>query len=111
MPDQKTRADSLRLYLTGAASNGGAQTDHNAAFGNYRSATEVAVLGATVTSPISNITINYVAGANSTGTGSLTATGSDTLAWTPPGGTQGSAVTILNGETKIVEGGDTNRYL
>lgn len=111
MPDQKTRADSVRTYLTGAASNGGAQADHNAALGNYRSSSEIGVLSATITSPIANVTVDYIAGANGTGTGTLTATGSDTLAWTPPGGTQGAAVTILNGETKIIEGSDLNKFV
>jgi hypothetical protein len=112
MPSEKTHADSIRLYLTGAASDGGAQSSDNAALGNYRSSTEVQVLGNTITSPIANVTINYVAGANGTGAGSLAATGVDTLAWTPPGGTQGAAVTILNGETKILEGGsDSNKYI
>jgi len=31
----------IKNYLTGAASDGGVQTDPNAALGNYRSATEV----------------------------------------------------------------------
>jgi hypothetical protein len=56
----------------------------------------------------------YVAGANGSGAGSLAATGTDTLAWTPPGGTQGASVTILNGETKTLEGGGAagpNKYL
>ena len=114
MPDQNTRADSLRAYLTGAAADGGAQADHNAALGNFRSSTEVAVLGTVIASPIANVTVLYVAGSNGTGDGFLAATGTDTLAWTPPGGTQGPAVTILNGETKILEGGGTggaNKYV
>src|SRR5688572_24900429 len=113
MPDAMTRADALRLYLSGAASDGGAQADPNAALGNYRSSTEVEVLAATITSPIANVTVDYVAGANGTGSGSLAATGADTLAWTPPGGTQGTAVTILNGETKILEGGSSaaNKFI
>jgi len=114
MPDLQTRADSLRLYLTGAGSDGGTQTDPNAALGNYRAASEVEGLSKTITSAIANITIDYVAGANGTGTGSLTASASDDLRWTPPGGTQGAAVTILNGESKILEGGGStgpNQYL
>lgn len=31
----------IKFYLTGAGSDGGVQTDPNAAFGNYRSATEI----------------------------------------------------------------------
>lgn len=105
MPNQKTHADSVRMYLTGAASDGGAQADPDASLGNYRSSTEVVFLSHTITSPISNITVDFIGGANGEGNGSLAATGVDTLTWTPPGGTAGAAVTILNGETKILEGG------
>lgn len=107
MVAEKTHADSIRAYLTGASSDGGAQTDSNASLGNYRSSTLVSFLGAEVTNPISNITIDFVSGANGTGSGTLTATGDDELKWTPPGGTQGAAVTILNGETKIIEAGNS----
>jgi len=34
-------AGDLKYYLTGAASNGGAQADPNAALGNYRSSTQI----------------------------------------------------------------------
>jgi len=113
MPDQKTHADSLRVYLSGAASNGGTQTNPDAALGNFRSSSEIFSLGVTVTNPISNVTIITASGANGTGAGTLTASASDDLRWTPPGGTIGAAVTILNGETKILEGGggETNKFL
>lgn len=111
MATAATRADSVRVYGTGASSDGGTQASADASLGNYRSSREVGVLAATISSPISNVTVDYIAGANGTGTGTLTATGSDTLAWTPPGGTQGAAVTILNGETKILEGSDLNQFV
>ena len=111
MPDEKTHADALRAYLTGAGSDGGAQADPDASLGNYRSSSEAELLGHTVTSPISNVTILFVAGANGEGAGSLAATDDDDLAWTPPGGSQGAAVTILNGETKILEGSDVDKYI
>lgn len=104
MPDQKTRADSLRLYLSGAASDGAAQTDPNAALGGFRSSTLCVYFDVVVTNPISNVTINHVSGANAEGSGTITALSTSTLAWTPPGGAQGPAVSIANGETKILEG-------
>lgn len=107
MSEINTRADSVRRYLTGAGSNGGAQTDPTASLGNYRSSTRVGGLGVTRTSAISNITIDYASRKNGVGNGTLTAPTSNTLTWTPPGGTAGPAVTILNGETKILEGGGT----
>jgi hypothetical protein len=104
MPDEKTRADSLRLYLTGAASDGAAQTDPDASLGDYRSSSLEEFFTDTITNPISNVTVDFVSGAHSEGDGTLTATGNDSLAWTPPGGSQGAAVSIANGETKILEG-------
>jgi len=62
-------------------------------------------LAATVTNAIANVTVDFVSGENGAGAGSLAATDVNDLAWTPPGGTQGAAVTIANGETKVLEGG------
>ncbi len=103
MPDEKTHADSIRLYLTGAASAGASQADPNASLGGFRSGNEITHLAYAVSNPISNLTIDFLAGANGTGSGTITVTGDDTLTWTPPGGSAGPAVTILNGETKILE--------
>jgi len=112
MPDAATHADSIRTYLTGAASDGAAQTDPDASLGNYRSSTEIVHLAQSVSNPISNITIDFVSGANGTGNGTLTAASSDTLTWTPPSGSVGAAVTIANGETKILEGAtDKSKYV
>lgn len=104
MPDEKTRADSIRVYLTGAASDGGAQADPDLSFGNYRSSTLAEYLDNVVTNPIANVTIDHVSGANGEGAGTVTAVSTSTLAWTPPGGSQGPAVSIADGETKILEG-------
>lgn len=105
MPEVMTRADSLRRYLTGAASDGGAQSNPDASFGNYRSSTQLVEMDHVVTSPISDITVDFVSANNGTGAGTLTASGSDELKWTPPGASQGVGVTIANGETKVLEGG------
>ena len=105
MAEIKTRADSLRMYHTGAAADGNAQTDPNLSLGNFRSSTRMTATVVAVTSPIANVTVDFVSAENGTGAGSLTATGVNDLKWTPPGGTQGVAVTIANGETKILEAG------
>lgn len=106
MPEINTRFDSVRIYLTGAGSDGGAQTDPDDSLGNYRSSTMVAGLTAQRSSSISNVTIDFAHWSNGEGTGQLRAVDANNLAWTPPGGTEGDAVTIANGETKILEGGD-----
>lgn len=110
MASVMTHADSLRLYLTGASSHFGTQTDPNLALGNHQSSTEQGMTF-NVTNPISSITVDYVGFANGAGAGTLTATGNDTLKWTPPGASQGANVTILNGESKVIEGADLNKYI
>lgn len=112
MPDELTGPDSIRAYLTGAGSDGGAQADDDASLGNYRSSTELTVLQADDTTPIANVTVDFVSGENGTGNGTLTAVDADTLAWTAPGGSQGVSVAIANGETKILEDGTTrSKYI
>ena len=105
MPDEYESAGCIRIYLTGAASDGGAQANPDAALGNYRSSTEITQLGVTVTDCPANITVDQAGGANGTGDGTLTVKSVNSLAWTPPGGTEGATVTIANGETKTLEGG------
>ncbi|CAN0574226.1 unnamed protein product, partial [Laminaria digitata] len=64
MPDQKTHADSIRLYLTGAASQGAAQADPNLSVGGFRSSSDITHLAYSVSSPIANLTIDFLAGEN-----------------------------------------------
>jgi len=112
MPNEKTRADSLREYLTGAASDGGAQTDPDASLGNYRSSTGVVSMTAVVTNSIPSIIIDYISGGNTIGAGTLNAVDSNTLQWKDNGGAYGASVVIANGETKVVEvSGDPGAYL
>ena len=112
MPDEKTRADSIRLYLTGAASDGSAQADADAALGDYRSSTEVEAIGMTFASPIAGLTIDYLSGACGEGSHTVTANTVDTVSFTAAGGTQGDAVSIANGQTKILEtAGDPTKFV
>ena len=106
MPDVYTAGDAIRVYLTGASSDGAAQTDPNVSLGNYRSSSLCESLGIVVAGGPANITVDFASGANGEGAGSVSAESADTLAWTPPGGSKGDAVTIANGETKqLVAGG------
>lgn len=109
-----TGPDALRFFHTGAANHADAQTDPDASIGTHHSSTEAAAITATDTTPnlgSTPITINRVAGRNGTGNGTLTATGADTVTWTPPGGSAGAVVTILNGETRQIPGSDANKYV
>lgn len=112
MPAEKTRADSLREYLTGAGSDGGAQADPDASLGNYRSSTLAESMDVVVTNAISGITIDFVGGGNAVGDGDLDVVDSNTLQWRDFGGTYGPTVSIANGETKILEAsGDPGAYI
>jgi len=112
MAQVKTRADSIGMFLSGAGSDGGAQTDPDASLGNFRSSTDVAAQGFTIASPIANVQIDYVAGANGEGAGTLTAVGDDELTWEAQGdGSPGPAVTILNGQQRLFESSDPDKYL
>ena len=103
MPAEKTRADALREYLTGALSDGGAQAAPNSSLGGYRSSSETQSLSMVITDEIPNIIINFVSGGNALGDGTLDAVDADTLRWKCFDGTYGADVVILNGETKILE--------
>lgn len=83
MSNQYTHADILREWLTGAASDGAAQTSPNLSFGNYRSATEVGTLGIYIVNAIPNVYVLFAGGANPLGTGQLIALDSQTLVWQP----------------------------
>lgn len=112
MASEHTHSDALRWYLTGAASDGGAQADPDAALGNYRSSTRYGSMGFRAKGGTTNVTIEFVAGANGLGTGRIRAASTSTLAWTPPGGTEGTAVTIANGQTRVLEGdGDNDAFV
>ncbi|MCW8129631.1 MAG: hypothetical protein KIS92_04525 [Planctomycetota bacterium] len=102
MPEIHTRADSLRVYLSGAASDGGAQASPAAALGNYRGSTLAQWLG--ILGGLENVSILFASGLNGSGEGALQSDGEGNLRWTAPGGTSpGSYVAVGNGETKILE--------
>jgi hypothetical protein len=107
MTDIYDGPDALQLFHSGAGSHEAAQSDPDAALGNYISNSRATEAAWSVSSPISNVTVDFVKGSNAVGNGSLDAPSSDTLTWQAPGSaTAGPAVTIANGETKVLEDGD-----
>lgn len=116
MATTTTRADSIQTFLTGASSHKALQADPNASLGNFMSSFRANSLthnsnSFTMGALMAMNTQTGVSTENGVGTGTITATGVDTLTWTPPGGSVGPAVTILNGEIKVVEGSDPNKFI
>lgn len=112
MPNTATRADALRFHHTGAVSAGAAQTNPDACLGGYRASTEIAGLGYYVDGAhILNLRIDYVSHANGTGTGTITATGPNTITYAAPGDDTGEPLSIANGDSLIVESDDTEKYV
>lgn len=113
MPLEKTGADSLWYYLTGAGSDGGAQADPDASLGDYRSSTAVESLTPTSSAIVlgsGSLTLVRV-GDGQEGTGTVTAIDADSITWTPPGGSAGATVQIMNGETRQIRGSDQDRFI
>jgi hypothetical protein len=108
----QTRADSLREYLSGAASAGGAQTVANLSLGNYRSSTEALSYGITLTGALSGVVVQYAAGGNPPGNGVLTAPDATHLVWQPNGNPPGAPV-VFSGvsDLEVVEGVNPGQYL
>lgn len=114
MADIYSRADALREYLSGAAGDGGSQSDPAASFGGFRSSTEVTTYSIQVTNPLSGVTVNYASGVNQAGIGTLQAVDANTLKWKPSGASRYGAPTIISGTAvdAIVEGpDDPGQYL
>lgn len=92
-------------YFTGAAETGAPQRTPGDSTGGFRSGTRFRPMDWDADDPMVGIWIVAVGGANGVGVGTLTATASNALAWTPPSGTQGTAVTIAQGEEAVLRGG------
>lgn len=96
-----TRGDSLGIYRS--ISDAGAF-----GLGGSKSGIETGA-GFLTTTPIPQLVILAVSGANGVGQGLLSVSGTNQLKWKAPGGTAGTAVTIAPYETKLIEDG-TDAY-
>lgn len=101
MAAEYTRADSLREYLTGAASDGGAQSSPAASLGNYRSSTKAAYLGIYIENAITNVTVDFAGGGNPLGVGQLQAVDANTLQWRPAGATSYGPPAVFVGPAEV----------
>ncbi len=111
MAEPATGSDRMRIYLTGASGDGGSQPRPADSLGGYRSSTREQPLGVHLSQPIAGIRIDHAAGANGAGTGYLRAVTPHSLSWAAPGGKEGQAVAIANGETKLLTGHSPDKHL
>jgi hypothetical protein len=103
MPNSFTQADSLIVTKTTTGGSNG--------IGGLRSSNEVQTMSFLTSTPIPQIVILAVSGANGEGTGKLSAESASTLSWTPPNDTKGTAVTIAANETKLITGLDPDKWI
>jgi len=81
--------------------------------GNYRSSQEVEGLNVTAgPSNVTGVTLDLVSHLNGEGNGTLAYTNAtDTVTWTPPGGSAGASVDVSSNGTYDVFGSDTNKFI
>lgn len=94
----KIGCDSFRLYFSGAASAGDAQTDPTAALGGFCSSTEEKTYDVTISSAIAGVSVLYVS-ANVPQTGSTIEVVDSTTLKMLVDGVSGDDVTIADGNT------------
>lgn len=111
MAEPGTRADSIRVYLTGASEAGGLQEAPDLSLGAHRSSAELRALCYRIANALPTVRVDFVAGANGEGQGILSAADADSLVWQAPGDTAGEAVEIASGETKILESDDPDKFI
>jgi len=105
MPPAGTRADSIRLHLTGAVSDGASQPDPAASLGGFRAAEEHESRAPLISGGITNLDLELASGLNDADLASLTAVGDDLAAWTGGGGAsaRSESETVLNGQSVVLE--------
>lgn len=101
MANEKTGADAVRVYLTGALVADGLQRDHDASDGGYRSSQRAGSMTWHRYRPIDGLLVEYVSGTNGPGLGTLETRGGDSVRWTPPRGTAGDWVTLADATAKV----------
>ena len=101
----------LSWYTTGASDVGRSQRSQAASLGGNRSSTEAKLMTWECRDPMVGVEILAVSALNGRGNGSLAAVTESTLSWTPPGGTEGTAVTLASGDESLLFGFDTDAWI
>jgi hypothetical protein len=103
----------IKLYGSGALSDGGFQPNPEAYLGGYRSSTEIPNKKA-VTAPatITGVTIDFASVANTNASGTLTYTLTDNkLQWTASGDSIGLALSFTADATKVLYSNDESMFI
>lgn len=103
------RGDSVRLWLTGANSDGGAQADPDAALGNYRSSTEASRVGFVQLSPLPGLFVRAASRANGGDgrAGAIVTESRTAVKYFAPGSIEAGpvAMPLVTGQTVTLEDG------
>jgi len=105
-----TRADGVQLYHTGVL---GASTAGSVAgcLGGARMPQEVTQLDALISGFMPTVVVEQIAGYGGEGDGQIRAASTTTLAYTAPGQSEGTAVTVADGGSYLLEAATGNRYV
>lgn len=103
--------DAVRAYLSGATADGLGQYDHGASLGGFRSGARVSCMTTQRITAFPGLRLRYVDAANGIGLGRLFAVGPNTLKWAAPGEAYGDAVTITNGQEKVLRSATASKFI
>ncbi len=106
MATNKENQDALAIFHSGALVRAYAQQSEIACLGGERSSTEMLRLAALIEFPIPDLWIEHIFGENGEGEAFIEVKDSNELYYTAPGGTKGAAVTLADGDTKVLEDND-----
>jgi hypothetical protein len=95
--------DSLGVYLTGAASDGAAQSVPGDSLGGYRSSSEVSPCGWQLSSPCGGIFIDAIGFGNDTGSAEIRAA-SGSFYYSPPGIDEGEGIALTDDSSGVLTG-------
>jgi len=105
--DAYTKADGLGIFLSGGASNLVASDS----LGGAISSRPVRGMSVIHANPVQGLMIENASPDNGEGSASIFVDDDGDAAYTPPGGSQGTAVAIGAGTRKILTGVDTDKYV
>jgi len=110
MPNGFTNADAISLYISGVFGDANAGTLAGA-LGGAKMPQEVTQLDALISGFMPTVVVEQIGGNQGEGAGTLRAASTTTLAYTPPGDTEGAAVTVADGGSYVIEGDTASNYV